>query len=102
MTDLIALQEMVGDIRQGRGFTMAPINILALLVEEVGEVAGALKRTWSPNYQPFVQQELEDELADVLGLVMALANQYDIDLEAALRHKLIDHDGKRTWKSATA
>ena len=100
MADLIELQQLTKKIRKERGFTMDPIRIFALLTEEVGEVARELKRTWSKNYDPFSKEDLQDELSDVLVCVLALANQYDINLEAALMEKLVDKDSRREWKSA--
>ncbi|MBN1813897.1 MAG: nucleotide pyrophosphohydrolase [Anaerolineae bacterium] len=79
---------------------MDPLRIFALLTEEVGEVASELKRTWSPNYESFSKKDLGDELADVLVCLLALANQFDIDIEEALREKLLRKDSQRTWKSA--
>lgn len=100
MTDLNKLQALVHEVRKERGFTMDPLKIFALLAEEMGEVAAELKRTWSANYQPFEAADLQDELADLTVLTLALANQFNIDLEAALREKLIGKDGKRHWKTA--
>ncbi|MBN1218537.1 MAG: hypothetical protein JXM69_06405 [Anaerolineae bacterium] len=101
MADLRELQNLVSNIRQQRGFTMDPLKILVLLTEEVGEVARELKRTWSPNYDPFSKKDLEDELADVLVCLLALANQFEIDLEKVLLSKLVDKDSHREWKSAS-
>lgn len=100
MADLQELQSLVGEIRRERGFTMDPLRIFVLLDEEVGEVARELKRTWSLNYEAFSKQDLEDEIADVLVCVLALANQFEIDVEKALTKKLLDKDGQRHWKSA--
>ena len=102
MADLQELQNLVGKIRQERGFTMDPLRIFVLLNEEVGEVARELKRTWSPNYEAFSKRDLEDEIADVLVCLLALANQFGIDLEQALMEKLLHKDGRRNWKSAKA
>lgn len=102
MTDLQELQNLVGRIRQERGFTMDPLRIFALLNEEIGEVARELKRTWSLNYDPFSKQDLADEIADSLICLLALANQFEIDVEQALMEKLLRKDGKRHWKSAVA
>jgi NTP pyrophosphatase (non-canonical NTP hydrolase) len=46
VAELCEIQSLVRKIRQERGFTMDPLRIFALLTEEVGEVAGELKRTW--------------------------------------------------------
>ena len=100
MADLQELQELVSKTRQERGFTMDPLKIFILLNEEIGEVAAELKRTWSPNYDAFSRADLEDELADVLVCLLALANQFEIDLEEVLLKKLVDKDSQRKWRSA--
>jgi NTP pyrophosphatase (non-canonical NTP hydrolase) len=100
MANLRELQNLVSKIRQERGFTMDPLRIFVLLDEEVGEIARELERTWSPNYDPFSKQDLEDEIADVLVCLLALANQFEIDVEKALTEKLLYKDSQRKWKSA--
>lgn len=50
-----------------------PLSGLARLLEEVGEVGGALRRE--------AQDELEEELLDVLVISTCLANQYAIALQ---------------------
>lgn len=67
-----------------------PMTNLAQLVEEVGEVARILSRThgqqsWKAGTTP---GSLTDELADVMFVVICLANQSGIDLTAALRQNL--------------
>ena len=101
MATLPELQALVHEVRQTRGFTMESLQIFALLTEEVGEGATELKRTWSPNYDGFTKEALADELADVLVCVLALANQFEIDLEQALLDKLVNKDSQREWKSAS-
>lgn len=63
---------------------------LAQLVEEVGEVARVLSRTYGE--QSFKtgesRKELADELADVLFVLICLANQTGVDLTAALEANL--------------
>ena len=63
---------------------------LAQLVEEVGEVARIMSRTygeqsWKSNELP---DTLPDELADVLFVLICLANQTGIDLTQAFRRNL--------------
>lgn len=69
---------------------------LAQLVEEVGEVARILSRTHGEQSSKPGESlgELADELADVLFVVICLANQSGIDLTAALR-KNLDKKTKR-------
>ena len=63
---------------------------LAQLVEEVGEVARIISRTYGE--QSFKQsdegKQLADELADVLFVTICLANQTGVDLTAALARTL--------------
>ncbi len=100
MAELRELQTLIERTRAERGFTTDPVRVLTLLVEEVGEVAAELKKTWSSNYADMVVEDLADELADVVVLASALASAYDIDIEQAIRRKFIEADGERPWASA--
>jgi NTP pyrophosphatase (non-canonical NTP hydrolase) len=100
MTDVGELQGTIAATRAERGFTTDPVRMLCLLTEEVGEIAGELKRTWSPNYPEFDTSDLANEIADVYVLLNALASSYSIDVETAVRSKFFDDDSKRTWASA--
>lgn len=63
---------------------------LGILMEEVGEVARVLARTYGD--QSFKKSDeavdLGDEMADVLFVLICLANQTGIDLEEAFRKNL--------------
>ncbi|MFQ5651713.1 MAG: nucleotide pyrophosphohydrolase [bacterium] len=63
---------------------------LAQLVEEVGEVARVMSRTYGD--QSFKgsdeKHDLADELADVLFVVACIANQTNIDLTEAVERNL--------------
>ncbi len=63
---------------------------LAQLVEEVGEVARVVSRTYGEQSHKADSQpgELADELADVLFVLICLANQTGIDLTAAFQENL--------------
>ena len=60
---------------------------MAILTEEVGEVARLMSRSYGD--QSFKEsdknKELADELADVLWVVMCIANQTGVDLTEALK-----------------
>jgi NTP pyrophosphatase (non-canonical NTP hydrolase) len=60
---------------------------MAILTEEVGEVARLMSRTYGD--QSFKEsdknKDLADELADVLWVVMCIANQTGVDLTQALQ-----------------
>ena len=63
---------------------------LAQLVEEVGEVARIMSRTYGD--QSFKESDREyhlaDELADVLFVLICIANQTGVDLTEALERSL--------------
>ncbi len=63
---------------------------LAQLVEEVGEVARILSRTYGDqSCKPGDEQyDLADELADVLFVLLCLANQTGVNLTEALQRNL--------------
>lgn len=68
---------------------------MVLLTEEVGEVARIIARRYGDQVAKDgdLDKQLADELADVLWVVICLANQTGIDLEDALRRNL---DKKRS------
>lgn len=59
----------------------------AILMEEVGEVARIMARRYGEQSEKEndKQKSLEDELADVLFVLICLANQTGINLEEALK-----------------
>ena len=63
---------------------------MAILTEEVGEVARLMSRTYGD--QSFKEsdrgKELSDELADVLWVLICIANQTGVDLTTALEKNL--------------
>ena len=63
---------------------------LAQLVEEVGEVARILSRTYGDQSfkRSDEQVDLADELADVLFVLICIANQTGVDLTAAFARNL--------------
>ncbi len=63
---------------------------LALLVEEVGEVARIMARTYGEQSGKDKQEtsDLGDELADVLFVLVCIANQTGVDLESAISKNL--------------
>lgn len=62
----------------------------AILMEEVGEVARIMARRYGEQSEKESDKnkDLGDELADVLFVLVCLANQTGIDLEAALKQNL--------------
>ena len=76
----------------------------AILMEEVGEVARIIARRYGEQSEKESdkQKSLEDELADVLFVLICLANQTGINLEEALKNNLdkkTNRDGERHLKN---
>jgi NTP pyrophosphatase (non-canonical NTP hydrolase) len=63
---------------------------MAILTEEVGEVARIIARRYGEQSSKAsdTDKDLADELADVMFVVMCLANQTGIDLTEALQKNL--------------
>jgi NTP pyrophosphatase (non-canonical NTP hydrolase) len=63
---------------------------MAILTEEVGEVARIIARRYGEQSEKVSDssKDLSDELADVLWVLICLANQTQIDLTEALRKNL--------------
>jgi len=59
---------------------------MAILTEEVGEVARIMARKYGEqSYKENDNKELADELADVLWVLTCIANQTGVDLEKAMK-----------------
>jgi len=63
---------------------------LAMLTEEVGELARIIGRRYGEQSEKESDKakQLDDEMADVLFVLICLANQTGVDLEAALLKNL--------------
>ena len=64
---------------------------MAILTEEVGEVARLMSRIYGDQSFREVDKDkkLSDELADVLWVILCIANQTGTDLTEALRKNLV-------------
>ena len=66
---------------------------MAILTEEVGEVARIMARKYGEqSFKKGEEKELADELADVLWVLICIANQTGVDLTEALEKNI----GKKT------
>jgi len=83
----------------------AEMTNLAILMEEVGEVARLMARIYGE--QSFkngvrTKEDLADELADVLFVLTCISNQTGIDLTAAAKRNLEKkslRDNQRHWNN---
>ena len=94
-------QKMVDDwIRQYGVRYFSELTNMAILTEEVGELARIMARTYGD--QSFKKSDekynLADEMADVLWVLVCMANQTGVDLTEAFRkniEKKTNRDNKR-------
>ena len=67
----------------------SPLTNMAILAEETGEVAKVMARKYGDQVaKPGDMDDLADELADVLWVLTAIANQTGVDLTEAFRRNI--------------
>lgn len=86
-------QKMVDDwIRTVGVRYFSELTNMAILTEEVGEVSSLMARLYGEqsfkNPEDAAKVDLGDEMADVLWVLLCLANQTNVDLTSALRKNL--------------
>jgi NTP pyrophosphatase (non-canonical NTP hydrolase) len=94
------LQQYLNDICQERGWTKdTPTEKFMLFVEEVGELAKAMRKTVGLYDEAAKRRDvsLDEEFADVLSYLLDLANCYGVNLETAFRAKE-QVNQSRVWK----
>ncbi len=75
----------------------SPLTNMAVLAEETGEVARIMARTYGDqSFKSGENPDLGDELADLLWVTLAIANQTGVDLTEAFRRNL----AKKTRRDA--
>ncbi|MDO4779546.1 MAG: nucleotide pyrophosphohydrolase [Bacteroides sp.] len=66
---------------------------MAILTEEVGELARVIARKYGDqSFKKGEKDNIEEEIADVMWVLICLANQTGVDLEEALKKSI----GKKT------
>lgn len=82
----------------GNGY-FTPLTNMAVLTEEVGEVARIMAREYGEQSwrEGASRPQLADELADVIWVVAAIANQTGVNLNQALKLNV----EKKTVRDAT-
>ena len=95
---LADIQRYVADMEKERGFDdRGVVEQCLLLGEEVGELFKAVRKSEHLSIgTTSIVGTVDEELADVLIFVCAVANRYGIDLSSALRRKE-EHNEQRAW-----
>ncbi|MCM1076126.1 MAG: nucleotide pyrophosphohydrolase [Bacteroides sp.] len=97
---LRALQDTVDEwIRTVGVRYFSPLTNMAILAEETGEVARIMARKYGDqSFKPGEDPDaLADELADLLWVLTAIANQTGVDLTEAFRRNI----AKKTMRDVT-
>lgn len=84
-------QKQVDDWIQSYGVKyFHQLTNMAILTEEVGELARIIARRYGEQSEKESDKNLDlgDEMADVLWVLMCLANQCDVDLTEALKKNI--------------
>lgn len=97
--DLAAIQDYVKQLESERGFSKNTVQQECLLLgEEIGELFKAIRKQQKMHVDVnSTIGSVEEELADILIYICAIANRLDIDLEQALRDKE-EINKQRTWQ----
>ena len=92
-------QEYVKKLEDERGFTQQnAVEKCLLLGEEMGELFKAVRKTMKMKTDVTANiGSIDEEIADMMIYLCAIANRFDIDIEQAFRKKE-EHNKKRTWK----
>jgi NTP pyrophosphatase (non-canonical NTP hydrolase) len=87
MTIQQAQQQVDGWIKTVGVRYFSELTNMAILTEEVGELARIMARTYGDQSfkESDKQKDLADEMADVLWVLICLANQTGVDLTEALQ-----------------
>ena len=99
---LYEIQKYINNVIKLRGFEGQEIEkIMLLLVEEVGELAKAIRKNATDmkidNSKINNYDTIESEVADVFIVLTSICNKLDIDLYKALKDKE-ENNIKRSWK----
>jgi len=90
-TSLTGLQRTIDQWIQTNGGYWDEMSLLARLTEEVGELAREYNHQFGAKKKKASEADgsISDELADILWLILCMANQQDIDLEAAFEKVML-------------
>jgi NTP pyrophosphatase (non-canonical NTP hydrolase) len=91
-------QQLIRELIVERGFDKETVpEVFTLLVEEVGELAKAIRKANGQKIdQKSKQHDVQEEAADVFWLLIDICNRLEIDLEKAFREKETKNQ-KRSW-----
>ena len=101
----ITQKQVDGWINQHKIGYFKPLEIMARLMEEVGELAREVNHRFGPKKKKATEEkkEIGDEIADIIFTLVCLANSLDIDLDESfgkMMDKLRTRDKNRYQKKS--
>jgi len=99
----IIQKQVDGWINQDKIGYFKPLEIMARLMEEVGELAREINHKFGPKKKKATEEkkEIGDEIADIIFTLVCLANSLDINLDESFERmmdKLRTRDKNRYQK----
>ncbi len=91
------IQKQVDDwVRQYKIGYFKPLEILARLTEEVGELAREINHRFGPKKKKSTEgtKEIGDEAADIIFTLACLANSLGIDLDKSFKRVMDKYQGR--------
>ena len=91
LVEMEEMQQVVDDyIRQFKVGYFSPLAMMARVTEEVGELAREINHYYGEKQKKISEdeKEIEEELADVLFIIITMANSLDIDLTEAFEQTM--------------
>lgn len=80
----------------------APLEMLARLTEETGELARELNHRYGPKKKKESEEnkEIADEIADIIFTIGCIANSLNLDLDKAFQRVMdkLNNRDKNRWK----
>jgi len=100
---LKSVQKQVDDlVSQYKLGYFKPLEILARLTEEVGEVAREVNHMFGPKKKKPSEDtnDLGDEMADIIFTLCCMANSLEIDLDKSFKRVMDKYNGrdKNRWE----
>ena len=91
------LQRFIDEWVRRHGGYWSPLSQYVRLVEEVGELGRELNHRYGdkPRLAKDHRQPIAEELADILFIVLLLANDLDVELEPATMEVLKKYEARR-------
>ncbi|MFH1145985.1 MAG: nucleotide pyrophosphohydrolase [bacterium] len=97
------IQQQVDDwVSQCKIGYFQPLEILARLTEETGELAREINHRYGPKKKKPTEQDKEigDEIADIIFTLVCMANSLQIDLEQSFQKMMdkLNNRDKERWE----